>query len=317
MFILSILTGLVTVVAGIGSIFIRGEEVREYNRRTGEYETVRSNGTKVIAMAVSGGAALLTAILLLLASSTALGAGEAAVLRNPFTKQVTGEVTKQGLNWHSPIYTATVWDIRNNTVAHSPAAEEPTVDGGNVTAPRILVSDKDGMEFGIDVTVRYNVEPTKIADLTNEYVSQDAVLKKVVATDIPSVVQEIPAAYSAIEFASSERGAVRGDLLKRLQDRLSIYGINVEDVSLQKIDLPQVVKDQAAKVSSESAKLEAAKKAQETATVEAETNRIKAEGLPQEVLSQQWIEAVREAGKNGSLVITDGQVPNLTLPASK
>jgi hypothetical protein len=46
---------------------------------------------------------------------------------------------------------------------------------------------------------------------------------------------------------------------------------------------------------------------QEKAKIDAETNRIKAQGLDSKILQQQWIEAIRYS-KN-KIIITDGKTP--------
>lgn len=53
--------------------------------------------------------------------------------------------------------------------------------------------------------------------------------------------------------------------------------------------------------------LEQAKILQEKAKIDAETNRIKAQGLDSKILQQQWIEAIRNS-KN-RIIITDGKTP--------
>lgn len=53
--------------------------------------------------------------------------------------------------------------------------------------------------------------------------------------------------------------------------------------------------------------LETAKMLQEKAKIDAETNRIKAQGLDNKILQQQWIEAIRNS-KN-RIIITDGKTP--------
>lgn len=53
--------------------------------------------------------------------------------------------------------------------------------------------------------------------------------------------------------------------------------------------------------------LETAKMLQDKAKIDAETNRIKAQGLDSKILQQQWIEAIRN-GRN-KVIITDGRTP--------
>jgi len=53
--------------------------------------------------------------------------------------------------------------------------------------------------------------------------------------------------------------------------------------------------------------LETAKMLQEKARIDAETNRIKAAGLDDKILQQQWIEAIRNS--NNRIIITDGKTP--------
>lgn len=53
--------------------------------------------------------------------------------------------------------------------------------------------------------------------------------------------------------------------------------------------------------------LETSKMLQEKAKIDAETNRIKAAGLDNKILQQQWIEAIRNS--NNRIIITDGKTP--------
>jgi hypothetical protein len=53
--------------------------------------------------------------------------------------------------------------------------------------------------------------------------------------------------------------------------------------------------------------LEVARMQKEKAQIEQETNKIISQGLTKEILSQQWIEAIRNT--SNKIIITDGKTP--------
>ena len=98
-------------------------------------------------------------------------------------------------------------------------------------------------------------------------------------------------------------------------------GVIVEQVQVQDIRYADSVTDAYADAQTAEVARQKAENAQETARVEAETakieaqgeadaNRILSESLTDEVLEQQYIEALSEAAQNGCLVVVpDGSQP--------
>ena len=117
----------------------------------------------------------------------------------------------------------------------------------------------------------------------------------------------------------------RSQFTKAVQDALTKkwnkIGLTVEQVSVQDVRYPKSITDSYSQAQAAEVAKQKAQNEQETAKVQAETKKIEAQGeadanavlaqsLNDQVLQQHYIEALKDVGKEGNLVV----VPNGSTP---
>ena len=117
----------------------------------------------------------------------------------------------------------------------------------------------------------------------------------------------------------------RGEFTNAVEDALKKkwepLGLSIEQISIQEIRYPDSITEAYANAQQAEVEKQKALNAQETAKVEAETkviesqgeadaNRVLNESLTAEVLQQHYIDALKEIGKSGNLVVVpEGSQP--------
>lgn len=235
--------------------------------------------------------------------------GQAKVLRS-WTGEVQGQVVSPGFGFKAPWQAALTYDIRNQQVIFaSPTGEGSDGDNG----PQITVQDREGVSANIDITVRYSIKPDAVSDIYKRYGTQENFVAKFIENDIRAAVRTVPTTYNTLELLNS-RGQVELDITDYLESRWDQHGVQVETVSLQEIRYGEAVKErfdmaQTARIEVEKAQaeLEAAEVSAQQKVVqaeaEAEANRILTESLTDKVLSQRYLDTLREVGDQGNLIV--------------
>ena len=142
------------------------------------------------------------------------------------------------------------------------------------------------------------------------------------------------AAYSALKYRDcaanvffntmtmlTDRNQYTEAIEKALKEKWKDNGVIVEQVSVQDIRYDDAITNAYAEAQSAEISKQKAINAQETAKVEAETKKIKAQGeadanniltqsLSDKVLTQNYIDSLKEIGKDGNLVVVpEGSTP--------
>ena len=178
------------------------------------------------------------------------------------------------------------------------------------------INDKSGAGANIDIQVNYSLRPNAAVSLYRDYGSQENFVSKYISNDLRSVTREIAGKYDTITMLT-DRGSFTRGVQKALSEKWKGMGLTVEQVSVQDVRYPKEITSAYAAQSAEVQKRKASNE-QETAKVEAETKRIKAQGeadandilnssLSENVLRQKYIDALSNA-KNLT-VVPDGSVP--------
>jgi regulator of protease activity HflC (stomatin/prohibitin superfamily) len=159
-------------------------------------------------------------------------------------------------------------------------------EGERVGPDAITALTKEGLNVDIDITVLYHLQEDKASDIYRDVGLQyDEV---VLRPQIRSTIREIVALYSAKDIYSEKRSEASAQILAELKKKIDPRGIEVEDVLLRNVVLPDNL------ANSIEAKLQAEQDAEryefllQTEQKEAERKRVEAEGQrdAQQIINQ-------------------------------
>ena len=94
----------------------------------------------------------------------------------------------------------------------------------------------EGLSLGADLTVRYALDPLKVATLAKSL--PDDVGKELVAPDAEGVIYKVFARYTVREIFSSKRAEIQQVIEAELRPKLAADGVLMHGVQIGKIDLP-------------------------------------------------------------------------------
>lgn len=297
-----------------------------------------ATGTKIGAWVAFGLFALIT----ILNSVIIVGVGHSAV--TTFAGD-TEDSLGNGLHIIPPWYNVVDYETRVQEYTMAGDGSGESVEAAAVSAPTL-----DGSNVTIDLTVRYQINESAVADIFEQYGSDEAFEEKVIFNDLRAVSRDVVVTYDALE-ARANRESIGPEIAARLQERWGEFA-RVELVNVRKLDLDSTVQEAANNV------LRAEEAARERLFDEdrertnANIARIQAQGvadsqqiiicggtvqiledgtetvvpnegdqcqdqLSQELLVWKYIEALQDIGDNGNMVIISSGDANtdLILPA--
>lgn len=245
-------------------------------------------------------------------------AGDVKVLRD-FGGNIAGSSTDTGIHLKAPWQDVITYDIRNNVISFVADGEE-SFDGGSANGPQVTINDAGGASADIDIQVNYSLNPDNAIQIYQDYGTQENFVRSIAAVDMRAIPREVAGQFDTITILTN-----RGELTQAIQDRLTekwaAYGLNVEQVSIQEIRYSEDIVNKYSEAQQAEIERQTAVNKQETAKVNAETAVIEAQGtaeandvlsqsLTDEVLQQKYIDALREIGANGNLVVVpEGSQP--------
>lgn len=245
--------------------------------------------------------------------------GEVVVLRS-LGGNLAGSTTDAGFHFTAPWNDVITFDTRNNLINFYGKGTEYSYDGGSAEGPCVTVNDKSGSSANVDIQINYSLDPKTAEYLYTEYGTQENFTKNYAANDLRSVAREVSGQFDTITMLT-DRAQYTKAVQKALEKKWSKIGLTVEQVSVQDISYAKSITD--AYADSQAAEVEKAKaqNQQETAkikgetkvieaTKEAEANRVLNESLTDNVLTQEYIDALKEMSKNGNtVVVPQGSTP--------
>ena len=95
----------------------------------------------------------------------------------------------------------------------------------------------EGLSLGVDLTVRYAIDPKRITALSKEL--PDDVANEIVRPAVDGVIYKLFARYTVREIFSSKRAEIQQTIESELRPRLGSNGLLLRDVEMGKVDLPQ------------------------------------------------------------------------------
>lgn len=244
--------------------------------------------------------------------------GEVVVLKG-MGGEVVGSTSEPGFHGAGLFDDAITYSTRNNIVSFIGDGTED-YSGGSATGPKVSCNDASGTAFEVDVQVNYSLDPGYAERLYTDYGTQESHAQYVVAVDVRSVTREVAGKMQTLALLT-DRGSFTKALKEALAAKWEGKGIVIEQVSVQEVRYPESITARYAEAQASEISKAKALNEQEAAKVEAETrvieaqgvadaNRVLAESLSEEVLRQNYIDALREVGASGNLVVVpDGSQP--------
>jgi len=277
-------------------------------------------GESKLATGLGAAGALVGAIIFLIASlNYSVGPGQAVVIKN-WTGSIAGHESAADLHGRAPWQDVIYFNTRNQRVVFvNPKTSTGDNAGGTADGREIAVTDVDGVTSNVDITVVYNLDPSKIESIYTNYRDEDSLKSTLIYNDIRSVVRTEAGKLHTLELLTD-----RNKLSKAVQDELSSRwadkGVLVDTVDTQQIDPPDTVKtafDEAQKSQIEVQKatndLAAAKVAAQQRVVQAQAqadaNNLLTASLSPQVLENKYLDAL----KAGTVyVVPAGTTPFIT-----
>ncbi|GAA3999403.1 prohibitin family protein [Hymenobacter fastidiosus] len=197
--------------------------------------------------------------------------------------QVQSRILTSGLNVVNPLVDVTKFDTRTQNYTMSAQRSEGQQAGDDA----IRVLSADGLEVVIDLTVLYRVVPAEtpkvLSTIGEAY--QDAIVRPVTRTRI----RDNAVYYDAVALYSTKRDEFQARIFKSISDDFKNRGLQLEQLLIRNIQLPQSVKR------SIESKISAEQDAQKMQFVvqkerqEAERKRVEAQGIAdyQKIINQE------------------------------
>lgn len=244
--------------------------------------------------------------------------GEVCVIRN-LGGSLADSTSEAGFHIKTPWQDVITYDVRNNLINFY-GDTDYKVDGGSYEGKQVSINDKSGASANIDIQVNYSLNPDSALNLYSEYGTQESFVEKYISNDVRAVTREVSGKFDTVTMLTD-----RSQFTKAVQDALTKkwnkIGLTVEQVSVQDVRYPESITDSYSQAQAAEVAKQKAQNEQETAKVQAETKKIEAQGeadanavlaqsLNEQVLQQHYIEALKDVGKEGNLVV----VPNGSTP---
>lgn len=244
--------------------------------------------------------------------------GEVCVIRN-LGGSLADSTSEAGFHIKMPWQDVITYDVRNNLINFY-GDTDYKVDGGSYEGRQVSINDKSGASANIDIQVNYSLNPDSALNLYSEYGTQESFVEKYISNDVRAVTREVSGKFDTVTMLTD-----RSQFTKAVQDALTKkwnkIGLTVEQVSVQDVRYPKSITESYSQAQAAEVAKQKAQNEQETAKVQAETKKIEAQGeadanavlaqsLNDQVLQQHYIEALKDVGKEGNLVV----VPNGSTP---
>ena len=292
MFVFAIVAAVIFVILLVAAIF---------TPRKTDYD-VPARG---IVLAIAAVVALLAILFTILSSFFSLDVGQAAVVRSWTGAIQSQSVDGQGLHGKAPWEDAITFDVRNQRVVFTnPQTSTGDNAGGTSDGREIAVIDIDGVDSNVDVTVRYNLDPSKVTDIYKQYKDEQNLKSTLIYNDIRSVVRSEAGKLHTLDLLT-DRAKLQSAIREELNKRWAKQGVLIDEVALQQIDPPQSVKD--AYASAQKSQIEVQKATNDLnatkvsaqqqvvqAQAQADANRILSESLTPQILEQKYLDALKQ-----------------------
>ena len=305
--------GIIILIAGIVCAIFFGK-TKTYERY-GETRTEQLTPPKVWSLIPI----ILGVVLIFSSCIYTQSVGEVVVLRN-WGGQLAGHDSEAGFGLKAPWQEITRYDIRNNILSFMGETEEEQFEGGSANGSGIIVNDRGGARAVVDVQVNYSLDPESAEDLYVNYGTQENFVKAICAVDIRAVPRQVAGQFDTITILTAREDFVKA-IWEALETKWKPYGLVIEQVNVQHVEYPANINESYTKAQQAEIDKQTAENKKSVAEVEAQTKVVQAQGeadankilndsLTQEVIQQHYIDALKEIGAQGNLVVVpEGSTP--------
>ena len=238
--------------------------------------------------------------------------------------KVSADVLPSGLHFINPFKQVVEMEVRTRNYTMSGVADEGQKRGDD----SIPVITLDGLTVKLDATIFYSLKQDQLPNIYST-IGPD-VEERIIRGEIRTSLRDAAAGLTATDLYTTRRKAFVETVSKTLLSAFEKRGINMEQVLLRNVLLPEQI------TKAINDKIAADQEAQKMTFVlqkekqEAERKRIEAEGqakaqqivsqsLTPQILEYQRIQALRDIGAKGNLIISGsgGVTPLIQIPARK
>jgi regulator of protease activity HflC (stomatin/prohibitin superfamily) len=107
----------------------------------------------------------------------------------------------------------------------------------------------EGLSLGVDLTVRWAIDRSRIAQMSREY--PDDLNADLVRPAVQGVIYPLLARYSVREIFSSKRAQIHEEMTQELRPKLAALGLILRGVDMGQVDLPEDYRAQMEKLLAE------------------------------------------------------------------
>ncbi len=239
MLLLKYLLTSVGIALLLAAAAIVGYDIYLYSRgrlRLGDSGQERLNDRQLKIRARLAGKICLSALIALLIAHSfdVVPAGYAGIR----ISQISGTESQTlypGIHFLSPVESIAIYDTRTHTMTTGSLDENLITDKLKHNEP-LKVTAREGLNLGLAVTVRYKLDPNRLAYIHNNLPS--SISNEVVPPVVATVFREIVPNYTIRDVFAIHREDIRKTAADEITRRLSKDGVIVEEVMLRDIILP-------------------------------------------------------------------------------
>lgn len=318
----SLIIAIVVAIIAVILFVIAGTQRKRI--KSGNLSKYQADGARTGALitTIAGVIAALFAAFLLLSSMIYFqGVGQARVLVN-MDGTVAGEDIDPGTGFKAPWQDAVVFDVFSQQAVYAGNGEGvPQYTGGQVNGYEITAPVKGGAQSNFDLSATYQIDPSHVRALYEEFKSQERFTAQVINTQILAQARKVPAQYSPVEFRGEKAGEASDKILEAIQSKVEKYGVQIGLIGLQNITYSEQVEESIKAVETAQqkeaqaqAELRATEVSAQAQVIEAEAqakaNDLLDRSLTPEVLESKRLDTLVKIGEKGNLVV----VPEGTTP---
>jgi regulator of protease activity HflC (stomatin/prohibitin superfamily) len=122
------------------------------------------------------------------------------------------------------------------------------IDSARASGPAPFQSS-EGLSLGVDLTVRWSIDRSRIAQMAREY--PDDLNADLVRPAVQGIVYPLLARHTAREIFSSERQQIQQEIATELTPKLAALGLILRGVDMGQVDLPEDYRAQIEKLLAE------------------------------------------------------------------